>query len=273
MGFKDTEWAYSLDLPFTPKAVLAAICSKTDDRTHETIVGQQTVVEMTGASEKTVRRALGVLEDLGVITREHRTGKGGYRTSDRTVVNIAYRSESPDGDAPHLPVTEPSGHTAQWAESPRLPVTLSTPTGHSDRAEEIIQIDHSEDHSDISPSTDLELIPAATIEPSSSFDDFWAAWPRKDGKKAATLAWAKAIRRVPATLIVDAARTYSTSLYRPAKQFVPHGATWLNGDRWNDPPPEAPEADQRRQTTTQGNLNYLATLQARENAEHRGLTA
>ena len=74
-----------------------------------------------------------------------------------------------------------------------------------------------------------------------SFDDFWSIWPRKEGKANASKAWDKATRRTSDEVIYAAALMYVNHPHRPAKQFVPHGATWLNGERWNDGEPTATE--------------------------------
>jgi hypothetical protein len=42
-------------------------------------------------------------------------------------------------------------------------------------------------------------------------------------------------------IILAEAYAYVHHPHRPAKQFVPHGATWLNGERWNDGEPTAAE--------------------------------
>lgn len=148
MGFKDTEWAYGLDLPMREKVVLVAYCHRTDDATHETFVGQKTVAAMLGSSEKHVSRALGTLDRLGAITRTRRTGAGGYRTSDLVRVETAYRTASPQGH-------EPTRLAAHQAASPDLPDSQARPTGPAVRAEEINQIDQPEDQPALSSETAL----------------------------------------------------------------------------------------------------------------------
>lgn len=75
--------------------------------------------------------------------------------------------------------------------------------------------------------------------PTDRFDEFWTAYPRKDNKQAARKAWAKAVKRHgPDELITEAHRW--AGLWQAAgtaKQYIPHGSTWLNGDRWTDEPP------------------------------------
>ena len=96
------------------------------------------------------------------------------------------------------------------------------------------------------------------------FDAFWSLWPRKEGKADAVKAWAKAIRKIDQTLLLELARTYVQHPNRPAKQFVPHGATWLNGERWNDGEPTAAESRSGYQTNTEQNMAYLRSLAEQE---------
>lgn len=69
------------------------------------------------------------------------------------------------------------------------------------------------------------------------FDRFWAAWPRKDGKKQALSAWKK-LKATPELLdvILKAIEQQSAALrWTPdRRQYIPFPATWLNGERWND---------------------------------------
>lgn len=95
------------------------------------------------------------------------------------------------------------------------------------------------------------------------FDAFWSLWPRKEGKADAAKAWAKAIRKIDQTLLLELARQYVQHPNRPAKQFVPHGATWLNGERWNDGEPTAPESH-RPMSNTEHNAAYVRSLMAQE---------
>ena len=71
------------------------------------------------------------------------------------------------------------------------------------------------------------------------FDEFWQLWPRREGKVNAVKAWQKATKKISESDLVEKARAYVTSPTLPAKQFVPHAATWLNGERYNDEPEPA----------------------------------
>lgn len=68
----------------------------------------------------------------------------------------------------------------------------------------------------------------------TDFDSFWSLWPRKEGKANALKAYEKSLKKIPEPELLDKARLYVTSPLRPDVKFVPHAATWLNGERWAD---------------------------------------
>jgi hypothetical protein len=89
--------------------------------------------------------------------------------------------------------------------------------------------------------TELETKKIKTLvyDASDLFPDFWNLWPRSDGKLAASKAWAKAIDKIDGSALLELVRNYVNHPNRPALEFIPHAATWLNGERWNDGPPVA----------------------------------
>ena len=171
---------------------------------------QATIAEESGLSERTVRTMLARLEELGVIERRARRGSEG-RGNSKT-----------DGYTLH-----PNGRidgSANLAGRSERPANETPPTGNEQQSTPLIEVDREEVDKDSARG--------------SFFDDFWAVWPRKDAKKNAAVAFARAVQRADVRVIVAAATAYAQSPHRPEKQYVPHAATWLNGDRWNDPLPE-----------------------------------
>ena len=261
MGFKDTQWATTLTLPMKWKVVLLAVCIHTDDRSHITIAGQRTLADAIGASVDKVSEALGVLEDLGVISRNRRNGVGGYRTSDEITVNTTYSGETQQGNDP---VGKPPTR-----KNPATYTEISpSPTPEFAGAEEINQLDQPEDQPDIRPSTEIDefddWLKQPVVANETQFPTFWDVWPKKVAKLDAAKAWAKAIKRAPTQTIYDAAKAYADNPHRPAKQFIPQASTWLNGDRWEDELPEAPEPERLRLTRTEENLAYVLSLAQNE---------
>lgn len=76
-----------------------------------------------------------------------------------------------------------------------------------------------------------------TIDPAQLrwFAAFWQLYPRKVAKKAAEKAWAKlAPDAALVEQIMAGLRAQLSQMRARDKQFIPHPATWLRGERWND---------------------------------------
>lgn len=74
-----------------------------------------------------------------------------------------------------------------------------------------------------------------------AFDEFYSIYPRKVAKPDARKAWDKAIKNgaSPTAVIAGAARYRDDpDRRRREPQYTAHPATWLNGERWLDPPTE-----------------------------------
>jgi hypothetical protein len=67
------------------------------------------------------------------------------------------------------------------------------------------------------------------------FDEFWSAYPRKVGKGQARPAWKRALGKTTADAIIAGAVAYAHDPNRD-ESFTAHPSSWLNGERWNDPP-------------------------------------
>jgi biotin operon repressor len=79
----------------------------------------------------------------------------------------------------------------------------------------------------------------------ASFQEFWAAYPKRVAKEAARKAFAAALKGgvEPEVLIAGAAR-YAAERAGQEARYTKHPATWLNGGCWADEPPGAPVIDQ-----------------------------
>jgi uncharacterized protein YdaU (DUF1376 family) len=73
------------------------------------------------------------------------------------------------------------------------------------------------------------------------FDEFWKAYPRKAGKKAALKAWINAKDKPPLSDVLAAIATQrrTPGWTKDGGQYIPHPATWLNQGCWEDKPVEA----------------------------------
>jgi len=66
------------------------------------------------------------------------------------------------------------------------------------------------------------------------FAEFWERYPRRIGKAAARKAYAKALKVGTHDDIMFGLSQQMTSLTAREAQYIPHPATWLNQERWND---------------------------------------
>jgi hypothetical protein len=65
---------------------------------------------------------------------------------------------------------------------------------------------------------------------------FWQAYPRRIGKGDARTAFRKASANADQNTIVQAAMAYARFVaeQKIEQKYIPHPATWLNGERWED---------------------------------------
>ena len=84
----------------------------------------------------------------------------------------------------------------------------------------------------------------------TEFAEWYAEYPRKEGKGEAKRAYKTARKKAAAQTIMAGLRRQLPELKQRERQYIPHPATWLNGERWLDddsqPGEETPEARYNR---------------------------
>lgn len=88
MSNRAITWAMSADLPTTRKFVLVVLADLADEN-DSCFPGQPRIAATIGASVRTVRDALGQLEESGYIIRHERRRLNGSRTSTRYVLQLS----------------------------------------------------------------------------------------------------------------------------------------------------------------------------------------
>ena len=96
--------------------------------------------------------------------------------------------------------------------------------------------------------TQLRLIEEVREEQEFTFNDFWALYPRRVAKKAARIAW----DRIPSKqhqIILESLFEWARIWNGRDLDYIPHPATWLNGERWEDdfPPGHKPYAARQQE--------------------------
>ena len=149
----------------------------------------------------------------------------------------AVQNAVPKGDH-RTPSTTPLGTSSPTAFQKGDPSTTTTATTTSLSNES----EYMRDGIAQCDAEDYALIAPEDAGPSlaDKFEQFYAAYPRKRDRAKAKEAFEKAVKqkKVDADRIITAAQSMADDPNLPEARLVPHAATWLNGERWNDPPYE-----------------------------------
>jgi len=96
----------------------------------------------------------------------------------------------------------------------------------------------------LTPSSSSSSSEITPIVPNEVFERFWRAYPNKVGKKSALKAWER-LKLTPDDQRLAAMRAgldaakLSPQWREEKGRYIPHAATWLNGERWTDELPAA----------------------------------
>jgi len=134
-------------------------------------------------------------------------------------------------DPQHSPRTLPS-NTPQASE----PDDASTTTVDSAPGEDQLPV-----HVAAAPASKATRQPKAEAPaPGATFEEFYAAYPRKAKPVLAKRAWEKAIKVTDPAVILAAAQRVAADPNLPELRFVSHPSSWLNAGGWEDPPFPSP---------------------------------
>ena len=163
-------------------------------------------------SRRSVEGHLTVLEQLGLIKRFNQFRDRGGKTSNSYVLELMGTTEHnslADTDTQNLRmVCEKSAHgDTQNLRMNNLGINnLGKETNNSSSSDEVDYY----------------------------FDQLWSLYPRKVGKGQARKAFKAASKKADFYDLLPKLMDYVQTLEGKDKQFIPHLATWLNGERWED---------------------------------------
>lgn len=222
MSFKAFIWAWEQDIPNPDyHHVLLALANITPARKIRASVPY--IAKMVRRSPRKVRAALEWLETAGVLTREERRG-----LTDNIYLCIPadFRVVMDDDQEDDLE----AGARGRPPKTPAKPL-LNPCTPPADEP--------------IEPQEPKGLV----IRAPDHFDAWWEVYPRKTAKKEARKAWEQMAREIDALTpeeLMIRTQAFAQSVLHKDQEHVPHGATWLRGERWNDELPD-------RRSQTDGN--------------------
>jgi hypothetical protein len=179
----------------------------------------QQIAAATGLHRVTVINAVTWLVDSGWLIKSERADRP-------NVYTICREPHVPwsQGVAPALPggSAKATSDGSPEATHPKSPTPKNTP---------------------VTPEPEpLALVETPPPAGDGGFDAFWTAYPNHaSGRKRAEVAWRKATHRVGGVrpqVIMDALRLFirSEQWQRDGGRYVPHATTWLNQERYLEPP-------------------------------------
>lgn len=215
-------WRHAIlksDLPATTRHVLLTISCFMNDVGGGCYPTQEQLAEASGLSDRAVRAHIETAVKAGWLVRKEHGFRGQkWRNHE---YEAAWPAQDVEAGRQHIekgaePVSGPFG---EGAEPPSGKVRNDVPT--------------------ILPSTSPRRKEDTNVSSKSAaidqaFEAFWRAYPRRVSKGAARKAYGKAIRKISHGELMAATRRYAVTVAGKDPQFIPHPATWLNGERWSD---------------------------------------
>ena len=195
------------------KIVLYWLADHHNGETGECFPSINRLAEVCEMSRRSVENHLETLETLGLIQRQNQFRDRGGKTSNRYFLALTGTSEndsSTDTDTQNLRmVCEKSAH----GDTQNLRMNN-------------LGINNLGKETNI-PSSDDDGV-------DYYFDQLWEEYPRKVGKAQAKKAFKTASKKINFYDLLPKYMSYVLTLEGKDTQFIPHLATWLNGERWND---------------------------------------
>lgn len=197
----------------TDVAVMMAILNRIDDQTGVAWPGLKCIASDARADRSSVVRSLGRLTSLGFLLRE---------SGDRTKSN-RYRM----GRCELAPSCE------------LTPRRIAAPIGRCELAPGVGANLRLEVGANSHPELAYKNPPneSTQLNPLSGFGEFYAAYPKKVGRPNAEVVWKRKKLDAYADAIVadiEASKAIGGRWSAIEPKFIPHPATYLNGERWKD---------------------------------------
>lgn len=239
-----TEVTFPKEVKPPARWLLVHIADRADRDTWDCYPSHKTLANDAGMSPRAVLDLLFVLEEAKLITRTPRFRDDGKRSTDLITLSSGYATTAvPDGSI--------GAHRPQQTTSERANAA----------AQNLV--------------TEPGKGTVSVMRAPEPFEEWWKVYPRKIAKVAARKAWAKAtaaISTLTLAVLMERTRAFADHVIGKEEDKIPHAATWLNGERWNDELPARSQTDGRQQRAA-GIDPGLERNSARRGAVERGAGA
>lgn len=231
MSVESISWALNLEVPMDPttKLVLVGICNHDGDGGSWPKLA--TLARYAGISERSVRRQLRTLEEMGLITTEVNAGGTAKTRADArpNLYTVHRDGGTPMSSRGGTPVT-PRGRTPMSSEPSNEP---STEPSNSPLPPHDASVAPEE-----TPQT-VASLPAVREAHEEAFETFWALYGRVGPRKKAHECFLRALRvtKGDPEPILTGLRAWRAYWDTPGAAKVKWPQGWLSEQRWNDIPP------------------------------------
>lgn len=79
--------------------------------------------------------------------------------------------------------------------------------------------------------TPTEYVPVKAPAEPDTFEEWWAAYPRKEAKGGARAAYRAALKKASSVYLLNGLKSYT---FQKERKYIPLATTWLNQERWLD---------------------------------------
>jgi len=210
----------------------------------------KTVSKASGVSERSVFRHVELLVRAGWIALDRKTGFSNQHFLLTPANSMA--EVTPANSMADLPLPNREGDPCQNEGGP-LPIGWQTKSGKAKRTEKGEKdslppvaargVKKARKRLAAEARIKAEAEPNRNAETADAFPRFWAVYPNHQNEKLARKAFARAEINTDPEIIIAGAQRYALAeqlrLSRPKQtgQHTAHAHNWLDGERWNDPPP------------------------------------
>ena len=219
--------------------VYCALSENASDRGEEEFTTLQGhLAQLAGnISTRTIRRVLPILREIGVLdyTTPRLRGPIAFR-----LLSVQARRSGVETESPNVRTRKKTGFQSANRNNNEITKEITNEVTHPPP-------DSSESAGDSHPR--CEGRDSFAAEPggksefggraagNAAFAEFWAAYPRKVGKRNAERAWAKLRPPLSKVLATLEAWRNSDDWRREGRRYIPHPATWLSRGGWEDEVP------------------------------------
>ena len=191
------------------KIVLYWLADHHNGETGKCFPSIKRLAELSEMSRRSVEGHLETLEKLGLITRTQQFRDTGGKSTNSYILELTGTYENISDTQNLRMVCEKSAHGD--TQNLRMNNLVSNNLGKE---------------TNISSSDDDGV--------DYYFDQLWSLYPRKIGKGQARKAFKAASKKIDFYDLLPKLMDFVNTLEGKDKQYMPHLATWLNGERWTD---------------------------------------